>query len=101
MMDKTLFRKKYLGEVTLKNGQHVKFLFPLTEGDVVKTQIEAETIWQNIHKNNADVREYAWAIVDDLNLSQFRIVFAAVGLYGKNYWKTIWQHYLEKNQKKS
>lgn len=101
MMEKALFRKKYLGEVTLKNGQHVKFLFSLTESDVAKTQIEAENIWRRLHKENADIREYTWAIADDLDIAQFRIVYAAVGLYGKNYWKLVWEQYLEKNQKKS
>ena len=101
MMEKALFRKKYLGEVTLKNGEHVKFLFPLTESDIAKAQIEAENIWRRLHNPNADIREYMWAIKDDLNISQFRIVYAAVGIYGKNYWNLVWQQYLEKNQKKS
>lgn len=101
MMNKTLFRKKYLGEVTLKNGQHVKFLFPLTESDVRRAQIESENIWRRLHSVSADIREYAWAIADDLDMPQFRIVYAAIRIYGKNYWKLVWQQYLEKNQKKS
>lgn len=100
-MEKALFRKKYLGEVTLKNGQHVKFLFPLTESDVAKGKIEAENIWRRIQSNRADIQEYKWAVVDDLDMPQFRIVYAAVSIYGKNYWKLVWEQYLEKNQKKS
>lgn len=99
-MDKTLFRKKYLGEVTLKNGEHVKFLFNVTESDVSKTQIEAENIWRKIQNNKTDIRDYYWAIADDLNLSQFRIVYAAVSIYGKNYWKLVWEQYLQNNTKK-
>lgn len=99
-MDKILFRKKYLGEVTLKNGQHVKFLFPITESDVYKAKIEAENIWRRIQQHKTDIREYYWAVADDLDLNQFRIAYTAVGLYGKNYWKLVWQKYLEKNSKK-
>ena len=99
MMEKALFRKKYLGEVTLKNGEHVKFLFPLTESDVAKYQIEAENIFKRMHSFGAEVKEYLWAISDDLDVSQFRIVYAAIMVYGKNYWKLVWQQYLEKNKK--
>lgn len=101
MMDKALFRKKYLGEVTLKNGEHVKFLFPLTESDVAKTQIEAENIWRRMCSNRADIQEYKWAVMDDLNMPQFRIVYAAVAIYGKNYWKLVWEQYLKKIKKSS
>ena len=100
-MDKALFRKKYLGEVTLKNGEHVKFLFPLTESDVAKTQIEAENIWRRMCSNRADIQEYKWAVMDDLNMPQFRIVYAAVAIYGKNYWKLVWEQYLKKIKKSS
>ena len=99
MMEKALFRKKYLGEVTLKNGEHVKFLFPLTESDVAKYQIEAENIFKRMYGFDAEVREYLWAVSDDLDVSQFRIAYAAIMIYGKNYWKLVWQQYLEKNKK--
>ena len=90
MMDKALFRKKYLGEVTLKNGDHVKFLYPLTESDVARAKISAETTWEYLHKPHANFRNYEWALMDDLNLSQFRIVFAAIRKYGENYWHLVW-----------
>lgn len=98
-MDKKLFRKKYLGEVTLKNGEHVKFLFPLTESDVAQTKIQAETTWNRLRKTDAIHQDFMWAIMDDLDLAQFRLVYAAVHIYGKNYWKIVWEQYLEKNKK--
>lgn len=96
MMDKELFRKKYLGEVKLKNGEHVKFLFPVTEYEISQQQIKAEKLFKAIHDNPIEVKEYTWAVMDDLNLSQFRIVFTAVQKYGKNYWKLTWQKMCEK-----
>lgn len=99
-MDKALFRKKYLGEVTLKNGDHVTFCFPLTESDVAKFQIESENIWRRISNNPQSVQEYKWAVYDDMDLSQFRIAYAAIKKYGKGYWKLLWEEYVKKNQKK-
>lgn len=101
MMDRMLFRKKYLGEVTLKNGDHVKFLFPVTEEEIARAQIAAETTWEHLQKPWANRKRYEWALLDDLNLSQFRIVFTAIWKYGENYWNLLWNQYLEKNKKKS
>lgn len=99
MMDRMLFRKKYLGEVNLKTGEHVKFLFPVTEMEIFRAQIAAETVWHALHKPNANFRDYEWAFLDDLNLSQFRIVFTNIRKYGKNYWCLVWKEYLTKNKK--
>lgn len=96
MMDKAMFRKKYLGEVTLKNGEHVKFLYPLTELDVQKAQIAAETTWKYLQNPKTNIRDFEWCFADDLNLTQFRIVFAAIRKYGKNYWSLVWK---ERNKK--
>lgn len=97
MMDKALFRKKYLGEVTLKNGEHVKFCFSITEYEVQQSQIAAEHTWRQIHKPNANFRDFEYALLDDLNLSQFRIVFALVRKYGKNYWNLTWRAFCKKS----
>ena len=95
-MDRMLFRKKYLGEVTLKTGEYVKFLFPIEEYEIQQAQIAAETTWRNLHKPNANFRDFEWCFLDDLNLSQFRIVFTGVRKYGKFYWETTWKYYLQK-----
>lgn len=96
MMDKAKFRKKYLGEVTLKNGEHVKFLFPMTESDVATYQIEAENTFKAVETNLFIAGRYQWALMDDLNLSQFRIVFAAIKKYGDKYWKLTWEQMCKK-----
>lgn len=99
MMDATLFRKKYLGEVTLKNGEHVKFLYPISERSFECVKIKAKNIWKNYRQNKTIGEEYQWAVFDNLNLEQFQIVLAAISIYGKQYWKRLWQAYLEKNKK--
>lgn len=99
MMNQTTFRKKYLGEVTLKNGEHVKFLFPITEWDLSQVKIETKNIWLRMKKNKSEVCEFAWALIDELDLQQFQVVYAATKKYGKNYWKIVWEHYLEQNKK--
>lgn len=99
MMDRTQFRKKYLGEVTLRNGEHVKFLFPVTEQEIARLQTAAETVWKRMHwKRNPDIRGYEWCLMDDLNLSQFRIVFTAIKQYGNNYWNFLWRERNKRNQ---
>lgn len=101
MMEKALFRKKYLGEVTLKNGEHVKFLFPIVESNLDWAKLEAQSVWRQIHKPKAKICEYEWAFIDDLDLSQFQIVYVGTKVYGNNYWKLVWENYLEKNKKSS
>lgn len=101
MMDRTLFRKKYLGEVTLKNGEHVKFLFPVPDSNIAQIKFETRKIWQQLHKRKPDICEYEWVIIDDLDLQQFQMVYAGIRLYGKNYWKLLWEHYLQQNKKSS
>ena len=73
MMEKALFRKKYLGEVTLKSGEHVKFLFPLTESDVAKYQIEAENIFKRMHKLGAEVKESIELVIEDEVTSSYQV----------------------------
>lgn len=99
MMDTTLFRKKYLGEVTLKNGEHVKFLFPVSDADVEKFRIEAETSWKRIQADPKIVQTNQYIFLDDLSLDQFRIVFAGVKIYGNFYWKLVWEHFVEAHKK--
>lgn len=96
MMDTTLFRKKYLGEVTLKNGEHVKFLFPVSDESIERAKIRAKNTWQQLQKNKDVLEEFRWAAFDNLNLEQFQTVYAAIGLYGKRYWRFVWQEHLEK-----
>ena len=99
MMDTTLFRKKYLGEVTLKNGEHVKFLFPISDSNLAQVKIETKNIWQQLQKRKPEIREYEWVVMDDLDLQQFQTVYAGIKIYGKHYWKFVWEHYLQQNKK--
>lgn len=99
MMDATLFRKKYLGEVTLKNGEHVKFLFPLTDSNLAQVKIAAQNAWKQLQNRKSNIREYEWVFIDNLNLQQFQTVYAGIKIYGKNYWKLVWEHYLQQNKK--
>lgn len=99
MMDKALFRKKYLGEVTLKNGEHVKFLFPLTDSNLAQVKIAAQNAWKQLQNRKSNIREYEWVFIDNLNLQQFQTVYAGIKIYGKNYWKLVWEHYLQQNKK--
>lgn len=100
MMQENLFRKKYLGEVTLKNGEHVKFLFPITESDLDKYQSEYETLYRRIQKNKKHVLHFKWVLADDLSPEQFAIAYTATKKYGEHYWKLVWQLFLENNKKK-
>ena len=97
-MDTTLFRKKYLGEVTLKNGEHVKFLFPLTDSNLAQVKIAAQNAWKQLQNRKSNIREYEWVFIDNLNLQQFQTVYAGIKIYGKNYWKLVWEHYLQQNK---
>ena len=91
-MEERMFLKKYLGEVTLKNGEHVKFLFPVSE-DIFKTiKNESGVLYKKIRKNQKDVRLYVWAVVDNLTMEQFQIVYANIRKYGNNYWKLLWEN---------
>ena len=92
MMDKKEFRKKYLGELTLKNGTHVKFLFPVTKEQVCMYQIESKQLYSVIQKYNNPNTKYYWVLFDDLSLIQFQIVFTAIKIYGDNYWKILWEN---------
>lgn len=98
-METKLFNKKYLGEITLKNGEHVKFLYQIDEAHFSQVEIEAKNIWRKLHQTNADIREFSWALMDNLDFTQFQTVYAGIKIYGKNYWKLVWEHYLEKNKK--
>ena len=95
-MDTTLFLKKYLGEVTLKNGEHVKFLFPVSEDIFNQTKEESMYLYKKIQKDQKSVRLYTWALVDNLTLDQFQIAYANIKKYGDNYWKIVWEHCLQK-----
>ena len=89
-MEERVFLKKYLGEVTLKNGEHVKFLFPVSEEIFKTTKNESGVLYKKIHKNQKDVRLYVWAVVDNLTMEQFQVVYANIKKYGDNYWKILW-----------
>lgn len=99
MMDATLFRKKYLGEVTLKNGEHVKFLFDISDSNLSQVKIEAKNIWQQLQTRKSNIRDFEWVFIDNLDLHQFQTVYAGMKIYGKNYWKLVWEHYLQQNKK--
>lgn len=90
MMEEKIFRKKYLGEVTTKNGDHVKFLFPISESEYRTYEIEATHIFNNIHRNNSNIEKYKYILLDDLDIEQFKIVFTATKKYRENYWKLLW-----------
>ena len=49
-METKLFLKKYLGEVTLKKGEHVKFLFPASEDIFNQTKDESMCLYKKIQK---------------------------------------------------
>ena len=99
MMDATLFRKKYLGEVTLKNGGHVKFLFPISDSNLSQVKIEVKNLWEQLKKRKSNIRDFEWVFIDNLDLQQFQTVYAGIKIYGKNYWKLVWEHYLQQNKK--
>lgn len=101
MMEQSLFFKKYLGEVTLKNGEHVKYLFPVTDSEIRTYEYELKTMWNNIQKNRKYLENFNWVLLDDLSYEQFSIVYVAIKKYGKHYWKLVWQQYLENSKKKS
>ena len=98
-MEKVLFRKKYLGEVTLKNGEHVKFLFPVSDSSLSQVKIEAKNIWQKLQTRKYNIRDFEWVFIDNLDLHQFETVYSGIKIYGKNYWKLVWEHYLQQNKK--
>ena len=89
-MDKRLFRQKYLGELTLKNGVHVKFLYPIDKQEVYIHVLSAKHLFEQIHKYNNPDNKYWWVLFDDLSLAQFQIVYAATKKYGDDYWKRVW-----------
>lgn len=91
-METQLFLKKYLGEVTLKNGEHVKFLFPCSESVFKSIKNESMLIYKNITNNPKRVQNYSWALFDNLNLTQFQVVYANIKIYGQNYWKFLWEN---------
>lgn len=91
-MEEKIFLKKYLGEVTLKNGEHVKFLFPVSEEIFKTTKNESDVLYKKIRKNPKDVCLYVWAIADNLTKQQFHIVYANIKKYGDNYWKRLWEN---------
>lgn len=99
MMDATLFRKKYLGEVTLKNGEHVKFLFPVSDSNLLQVKIEVKNLWEQLKKRKSNIRDFEWVFIDNLDLQQFQTVYAGIKIYGKNYWKLVWEYYLQQNKK--
>lgn len=88
-MDKAKFKKKYLGELTLRNGTHVKFLYPITKEQAHTYAIEAQQIYQTIMKYRQIDSKYSWVILDELSLVQFQIVFAAIKVYGEKYWQRL------------
>lgn len=90
MMDRELFKKKYLGELSLKNGTHVKYLYPITKEQVYVNAIESKQLYKTIQKYKNPDSKYYWVLFDDLSLAQFQIVFACTKLYGDNYWKRLW-----------
>lgn len=95
-MEEKQFLKKYLGEITLKNGEHVKFLYPITENWYNMYRIEAETTYGRITKNTNTLQRYQYAAIDNLTKEQFCVVFAATKKYGEKYWVRLWN---ERNKK--
>lgn len=91
-METNLFLKKYLGEVTLKNGDHVKFLFPVSETIFKAIKNESMGVYKNITNNPKNVQTYSWALLDNLNPTQFQVVYANIRKYGENYWKILWKN---------
>lgn len=89
MMDRVQFREKYLGELTLRNGAHVKFLYPVTKEQAHTYAIEAQQLYKTIRHYNRPDSKYGWAILDDLSLAQFQIVFAAIKIHGDKYWQRL------------
>lgn len=96
-MEESAFLKKYLGEVTLANGEHVKFLFPITQTDFDTYQIESAHVYINIQNNPQNAKDYYWVLIDNLNKEQFQIVYTAIKKYGKDYWKLLWNNRNKKN----
>ena len=96
-MEEKIFLKKYLGEVTLNNGEHVKFLFPVSKEIFDTINSEAVSLYKKIRMNPKDVCLYIWAISDNLTKQQFHIVYANIKKYGDNYWKRLWENRDRKN----
>lgn len=92
MMEKTIFKKKYLGELTLKNGEHVKFLYPVNKNVFHTTLTESEQLYKTIQKHKDTNTKYWWVLIDNLNLIQFQVVYANIKKYGDNYWKKLWEN---------
>lgn len=95
-MEEKQFLKKYLGEITLKNGEHVKFLFPVSKDWFNMCKIEAESVYSKLTKKSDLLQKYQYAAIDNLNKEQFCVVFAAVKKYGEKYWVRLWN---ERNKK--
>lgn len=91
-MEKKEFKKKYLGELTLKNGTHIKFLYPPVKEIVCATQIESKQLYTTIQKYKRTDTKYWWVLIDNLTLIQFQIVYANIKKYGENYWKRLWEN---------
>lgn len=78
----TEFRRKYLGELTLRNGAHVKFLYPITKADIALVSEQASQDWE-LAKNG-------WLVQDDnLTKEQYIGVIAGQNKYGTRYWNTF------------
>ena len=91
-MNKTIFKQKYLGELTLKNGEHIKFLYPLNKSVFYTTLTESEKLYHTIQKFKDSKTKYWWVLMDDLSLIQFQVVYANIKKYGDNYWKRLWEN---------
>lgn len=92
MMDKKQFKQKYLGELTLRDGTHVKFLYPIIKEILYATHVESKQLYATIQKTKNTDTKYWWVIFDDLSLIQFQVVYANIKKYGDNYWKRLWEN---------
>lgn len=97
MMDKKQFKQKYLGELTLRDGTHVKFLYPIIKEILYATHVESKQLYAIIQKTKNTDTKYWWVIFDDLSLIQFQVVYANIKKYGDNYWKRLWENRDRKN----
>ena len=96
-MEESKFLRKYMGELTLKNGTHVKFLYPVTKDLLETYKIEAQNIYKNIQRYRNPDSKYWWVLMDNLSFEQFWIVFCAIKKYGDRYWRLTWEEMSKNN----
>lgn len=77
------FRKKYLGEITLRSGKRCFICFPVTVKDMKSIEEEAKKNYHIIMNSSG----YSFVKEDELTEQQYIGVMAGQNKYGVRYWE--------------